>query len=471
MDIERRTFFSAVGALTLGACAHRRSSGHARAAANRERSESYLNIARDAATFIRTQRIRTTHGHIWRKSPDEPGVTTTDMYHGSAGIVVFSLEMYRATGDVQYLDDARLGAAHIRATMPETPSTWQLGLFGGIAGHAFVFTEMFRTTGDQQWRDAARAAVTILDRVATSTQRGGAHYAGITDIMFGSAGVIVALLDLADAGLDERGVGLARRLGIGLAQHASRQPHGHRWLMMPGDEYAMPNFSHGTAGVAYALARLYEQTGEQQFLDLARSGATHLVSLAHTAHDTFLVPHVIPDAARRYYLSWCHGPAGTWRLLYKLFQVTDDASWETYARRSVDSVLRSGIPELQTPGFWDNVGQCCGSAGVAEMYLSRYQISGQQRYLDAARDMIADVLARASRDRTGSGPSAGVQWIHAENRTEPYWKQSYTGYKQGAAGIGSLLVGAAGLERGEAWKIRLPDEPPPVRVAIGASHS
>jgi hypothetical protein len=47
-------------------------------------------------------------------------------------------------------------------------------------------------------------------------------------------------------------------------------------------------------------------------------------------------------------------------------------------------------------------------------------------------------------------------------RVEPYWKQSYTGYMQGAAGIGSLFARLAGHDRRAAWKIRLPDNPFPV---------
>ena len=32
-------------------------------------------------------------------------------------------------------------------------------------------------------------------------------------------------------------------------------------------ERLMPNFSHGTAGIAYFLARLYEETHDKAFLD------------------------------------------------------------------------------------------------------------------------------------------------------------------------------------------------------------
>ena len=38
-------------------------------------------------------------------------------------------------------------------------------------------------------------------------------------------------------------------------------------------------------------------------------------------------------------------------------------------RRAAASVLKAGVPKKRTPGFWNNVGICCGSAGVADFFL------------------------------------------------------------------------------------------------------
>jgi hypothetical protein len=42
------------------------------------------------------------------------------------------------------------------------------------------------------------------------------------------------------------------------------------------------------------------------------------------------------------------------------------------------------------------------------------------------------------------------------------WRQSYTGYMQGVAGIGSLFVRLAAHERRLAWKVRFPDNALPI---------
>ena len=367
------------------------------------------------------------------------------------------LELYLATKDADALSRAERGASHIIATTPDEPGPWQVGLYVGAAGSAFVWLQLYRITGQARYRDAAVKQISIIEHSASPGPSGGLTVAAANDILSGSAGIITFLLDAVTALDDARPRELAARIGVGLlGKSQAGVPRGKRWLMSEGDEFAMPNFSHGTAGVAYALARLYRETKREEFLAAALAGAEHLTAIATTTGDTCLIPHYMPGGDGRYYLAWCHGPAGTARLFYELHRLTGDQKWQTWFFRSVRGVLHSGIPDLRTPGFWDNVGQCCGSAGVAEFLVSLYQITGEEHYLQFAHRVTADILAR------GRPAGDGTEWIHAENRTEPYWKQSFTGYMQGAAGIGSLLLRLAAIDRGKQWKIHLPDNPFPV---------
>ncbi|HEY7699479.1 MAG TPA: lanthionine synthetase LanC family protein, partial [Vicinamibacteria bacterium] len=118
-------------------------------------------------------------------------------------------------------------------------------------------------------------------------------------------------------------------------------------------------------------------------------------------------------------------------------------------------VLDSGIPEKRTPGFWNNVSQCCGSAGVAEFFLSLHQVTKEREYLDFARRLTDDALARGTRD------ASGLRFVQAENRTEPELLQAQTGYMQGAAGLGLWLLRLHAFERGEPSGLGLPDSPFP----------
>jgi uncharacterized protein YyaL (SSP411 family) len=124
-----------------------------------------------------------------------------------------------------------------------------------------------------------------------------------------------------------------------------------------------------------------------------------------------------------------------------------------WLKKSARALLQSGIPEKQTPGFWNNVGQCCGSAGVAEFSLSLYEMTRDRAYLDFSKRVTANLIARATRD------SNGMKWIQAEHRVRPDLLIAQTGYMQGAAGIGMLLLHLDDFERGKKARIRFPDSP------------
>ena len=125
----------------------------------------------------------------------------------------------------------------------------------------------------------------------------------------------------------------------------------------------------------------------------------------------------------------------------------------SWVQKSATAVLTSGIPEQRTPGFWNNVSQCCGSAGVGQFMLDLHTVTRDPKYLAFAQKMTADLLARATRDDTGT------RWVQAEHRVRPEQLVAQTGYMQGAAGIGSWLLRLDGQQRKRAAFIRFPDTP------------
>ena len=154
-----------------------------------------------------------------------------------------------------------------------------------------------------------------------------------------------------------------------------------------------------------------------------------------------------------YYLGWCHGPAGTARLWYRLWQATGDRAWLEWASKSARGIVASGVPGRPAPGFWNNVGPCCGSAGVAEFFLAHHRATGDAASLAFARRVSAQILGAAVRD------ASGIRWPHAEHRTRPAEIVAQTGWMQGAAGIGAWFLHLDAFERGAAPPIRFPDSP------------
>jgi lantibiotic modifying enzyme len=413
----------------------------------------HLVLARDAARWIRAAAIRTPRGLTWPANPLDPQSVQTNLYSGSAGVVLFFLELHATTGDPTDLATAAAGADEILAGLEAEPVA---GLYSGLAGLGFVLAETGKATGNAKYRDGARKVVSLLEaRAKPAGGADGVSWNGTTDIIDGSAGIGLFLLYAArELDLPEARA-LAARAGRRLLEQGTPDAAGRKWAMTPGEPLHLPNFSHGTAGIAYFLATLYQQTRDRAFLDGALAGARYLPVVARTEGDTCLIFHHEPGEEGRalYYLGWCHGPAGTARLWYRLWQVTGDPAWLAWTHKSARAILASGVPERRTPGFWNNVSQCCGSAGVADFFLSLHRATGDASYLSYARRVNAQLAATATRD------ASGARWVQAEHRVRPDEVVAQTGWMQGAAGIGGWFLRLDAFERGAAGGIALPDSP------------
>jgi lantibiotic modifying enzyme len=411
-----------------------------------------LAEAREIARWLVSTGRDVPDGRVWPPDPEKPEEVVAHLYSGTSGVVLFFLEAHRLTSESSYMAEARSGADHLLSRLEEISSSEGPGLYTGLAGVGFVLDRTYQATRDEKYLEGVRRVVEIL-KASALVKGKGLEWNDVTDIISGSAGIGLFLLhaererDLPQA--LELAVGAGKRL---LELSVPGEP-GLKWKMTPDFARLMPNFSHGTAGVAYFLATLYQATGEKRFLEAALAGGEYLKSIADVTGDACLIFHHEPEGEELFYLGWCHGPAGTARLFYRLFEITNDPDWMKWVRMSAQGVLESGIPEKRTPGFWNNVSQCCGSAGVAEFFLSLHQITKEREYLDFARRLTEDTLARATRD------ASGLRFVQAENRTEPENLKAQTGYMQGAAGIGLWLLRLHAFERGDRVLVNLPDSP------------
>jgi len=360
------------------------------------------------------------------------------------------LELHRATGDQQYLDRARLGADHLIAAIDGETET---GLYTGLAGIGYTLLETASLTRDTKYRDGARKATERIRALARPAGR-GVEWSDVTDIVSGSAGTGLFLLYAAKELEAPAYRDVAARAGHRLIELARKDGAGEKWAMSPKFPRLMPNFSHGTAGIAYFLATLSAEAGERAFLDHALAGARYLQSVAKTEGDVCLIFHNEPDGKDLHYLSWCHGPPGTARLFYRLHQITKDAQWLEWVHKSARGVMSTGIPERRQPGYWNNVSQCCGDAGVAMFFLDIARAGGRRpEYMEFARKTTEYLISKATRDEKG------MRWVQAENRTQPENLIAQTGYMQGGAGIGMLLLRVDGMSRRRRLGIIFPDNP------------
>ena len=410
---------------------------------------TYISAAEKAAAWVQGSEVRSAKGLSWPAVPKDPASVSVDLYSGTPGVVLFFLNAYKATGKKSYLGQALSGADLL---LSRSAGIEGCGFYEGRSGAAFALEEAFRASGDNKYRQGFLDALDGIKARAVPAGKGVA-WSATTDIISGGAGTGLFLIYAFHETGDRAWLDLAGRAGERLVELGLPENGGLKWAMDPGFPRLMPNFSHGTAGIAYFLAALYQETKGRTFLDASLAGAKYLLSIAKTEGASCLIFHDEPDNKELYYLGWCHGPVGTARLFYLLSAATGDTTWLDWVRSSANGLLRSGIPEQETPGFWNNAGICCGLAGVGEFFLDLYRALGDASYLEFSKHVASRLLAKATVEE------GRMFWVQAEHRTRPDYLFAQTGYMQGAAGIGSFLLRLASAERKNDRHIVFPDTP------------
>jgi hypothetical protein len=129
------------------------------------------------------------------------------------------------------------------------------------------------------------------------------------------------------------------------------------------------------------------------------------------------------------------------------------SAWPDLSERCWYTITDSGLPRRLRPGFWDNSGHCCGTAGVLALACDRY--AEGRGDLDFATVLVNDLASRATVD------SGGARWSNHEHRVTPSALEPRTGWAMGNAGIVRELLrfhrAAAGND--PSYAVTWPDHP------------
>src|SRR5688572_22080627 len=412
----------------------------------------YLDLATRCALWIDQSTQRNGSGMAWPADPLKPATIGLDYYNGMPGVVAFFANLYQATGDQKWRERAEQGGAYLLAETARRGNAVGAGLYTGLAGLATTYRTLEAAKVGPQWADAARAAAKELASRAKITAD-GAEWLDSNDIIAGTAGIGLFLVDAGSAWKDQALADLAIQAGRKLLKTAQPAEGGLMWFPGSATTRNYPNFSHGTSGVAYFLATLYQQSKDKAFLDGALAGAKYLEAVATKRDGGRAIFHVTGGGEDRFYLSWCHGPVGTARLYHRLRQVSPNKEWGLALDELTIWLVNSGAPEQQSAGYWNNISQCCGNVGIGQycIDLARYRPNlTTTKLLDR---VVANTRSRATDDEKG------LRWVQAENRVSPENVVAQTGFMQGAAGVGTFFLQLDAFSRGVKWPTPLPDTP------------
>lgn len=396
-------------------------------------------------------------------------VCSKGLYYGAAGVVHFLVNAAQLTGDEEAARLAKAAGEWLLASAKKQDEgiTWEdededqegnpisvqgPGLYVGSTGIANALLDLYELTKDQKYLAGARSAGDFLAKAA-QVEKDSETWAGTaaTDIISGAAGTGLFLLHLHAITQEPRYLEAAASAGRWLIAHSVVEDGGRKWSADVGWDRYYTGFSHGTAGVAFFLARLGQASGDPQFLTAAQEGAKWLAAVEVPDDGGCKWPHYFPGHEQAFQTGWCHGPAGTTRLFLELAAITGDKTVLDTAEQGADWLLRT-VPPAGRDDAFHNLYQCCGAAGIGNFFLDLFAVTGNEKYRDAA-ETIAQYLVKYQH-RTGNGTCWTISESAAFSR--PYYA---AGFSIGTAGVGCFFARLELARRGELAKwIKLPDE-------------
>jgi type 2 lantibiotic biosynthesis protein LanM len=314
-DLKRQTWFirAAMTALAIEESGPGRSSSPATVASFEAGSDDFLDMAVAAGEYLVNSAIRGTAGTVawigldsimerfWELTP-----TGMDLYNGIPGIALFLAYLGEITGEQRFRSIAEESAQTVLKSLEkfkpqaETP----VGAFTGDGSWIYFLTHCgVLWSRPELLAEAEKQAHLLASRISSEKA---------FDVISGSAGLIAVLLGLHRHRPSQQTLDLAVQGGDHLLQHAQQTGRGTGWVTLPGLAAPLTGFSHGAAGIAWALMKVANATGEVCFREAAIAALQYERGLFSREENNWPDLRAVSaeNQAVSYAIAWCHGAPG-----------------------------------------------------------------------------------------------------------------------------------------------------------------
>jgi type 2 lantibiotic biosynthesis protein LanM len=339
-----------------------------------------------------------------------------DLYDGLAGIALFLGYLGAVCQEDRYTVLSQLTLNTIISNLRIDKSfISSIGGFNGWGGIIYTLTHLGTLWNQPELIAEAESIVDLLPMAIEKDQN--------LDVISGAAGCIGSLLCLYRCRPSERTLAVAIQCGEHLVSHAQTMTQGKGWVSRVSGK-PLTGFSHGAAGIAWALLKLSALTGVESFQQIALDAIAYERSLfslkAGNWPDLREFENFVRDGDRgqsSYMTAWCHGAPGIGLARLSCLPFVDDdrirSEIETAANTTLDR------------GFGLNHSLCHGDLGNLEFLLQVSQTIDDSKWLSHTNRLAAIVLTSIKQHGWLCGVPLGVE---------------VPGLMTGLAGIGYQLL-------------------------------
>jgi lantibiotic modifying enzyme len=427
-------------------------------------SVSVLELAEETGRWLADAAIPQDAGTAWSEDVLNPEEFSYDLATGASGTVVYFIALYRATGNSAYLDDAKLGAEYLISVI-NTPARFEddqrrSSLYSGISGIGVALMHVRKEAAGSKYDTALNTVLTLLERWSVFENDMRHWSEKFNDLLYGDAGTVLFLSHYARESGNDRASKMARQGAQFLLSEARQDGDGSYWLFRRDKEFNLPNFSHGTAGVSYALASAGGLTGDESITAGARSGFSYLRSIAEHQDGRIRIPYGWGSDSwdGLYEFGWAHGLTGMAAMLEQMKQAGIDARIaDDYLTSVRHTLMDIELPRIPTAPFAEPstpLDKRFGRAGVLSLFSDWSKQHPENKAVSRFRDALWKHIESAAIRENGR-----AHWQVDAPAFMGGGRAAYTGLLHGAAGIGlAILRMHAGLTGHDRYD-GLPDDP------------
>mgnify|MGYP001004882889 CR=1 FL=1 len=309
------------------------------------------------------------------------------LYDGVLGLSLFTAAFYHLTKEAEVKANALKCIQSLREAFYDSLNPFpihrlSLGLGNGIAGLFTTFHSMAVYLDEPSLLDDI---CFLLAKVTSAQIESDRQY----DVMGGAAGFLLALAKLYPQFQNDQVLKVARECGKQLLSSRIKVESGHRVWLSALDKAPLTGMGHGMAGIACGLLKLYELTGEDEYMEAAREAIEYETMLYDAAYLNWpdLRKNPYKESAQKVFMAgWCSGAPGIG--LARLANLHLD---RTPAR--LNDIENAISFTLQYP-MYSNDHICCGNSGRVDFLIEAALKLGRPELLEQARKRITWVFNR-----------------------------------------------------------------------------
>jgi type 2 lantibiotic biosynthesis protein LanM len=319
-----------------------------------DRLESLALLGDDEVSWIGLALVNQRH---WSIAP-----LGFDLYDGLPGVILFLAYLGAIVREESYTFLARAACKTFQSQLEQSkPWISQVGGFSGWGSIIYTLIHLGTLWQEPELIIQAESLVELLPPLIDRDAQ--------FDIIGGTAGCLSALLNLYRTRPNSKTLEVAIQCGDRLLESAKSMERGCGWVMQGMGAKPLAGFSHGNAGIAWALLELAAISGEERFRQVALEAIAYERSIFSVAASNWPDLREFEATVRsgnkqpvNFMTAWCHGAPGIGLARLQCLQHLES---DPEIRSEIDTAIATTVSQ----GFGHNHSLCHGDLGNLELLL------------------------------------------------------------------------------------------------------